>query len=158
MALLLLVTSVMSDSVRPHPWDSPGKNTGVGCHFLLQCIKLSIFILLSSHYFHPLPEFFIFPNWNSELKPIKHYPHSFPNSCSPWLGVSMNLTTVGTSCKWSHIAFIVFMTSLWLSACCPHGSSILQQVPESPCFLRLNSVWMNHWWTLAWFPLSGYHE
>ena len=41
------VTSVMSDSVRPHrrqptrlhrPWDSPGKNTGVGCHFLLQCM------------------------------------------------------------------------------------------------------------------------
>ena len=41
------VTSVMSDSVRPHrrqptrlprPWDSPGKNTGVGCHFLLQCV------------------------------------------------------------------------------------------------------------------------
>ena len=30
----------MSDSVWPHPWDSPGKNTGVGCHFLLQCIKL----------------------------------------------------------------------------------------------------------------------
>ena len=37
----------MSDSVRPHrrqptrlprPWDSPGKNTGVGCHFLLQCM------------------------------------------------------------------------------------------------------------------------
>ena len=24
----------------PHPWDSPGKNTGVGCHFLLQCIKV----------------------------------------------------------------------------------------------------------------------
>ena len=23
----------------PHPWDSPGKNTGVGCHFLLQCMK-----------------------------------------------------------------------------------------------------------------------
>ena len=38
------VASVVSDSVRPHgrqptrlprPWDSPGKNTGVGCHFLL---------------------------------------------------------------------------------------------------------------------------
>ena len=38
----------MSDSVRPHwrrptrlprPWDSPGKNTRVGCHFLLQCMK-----------------------------------------------------------------------------------------------------------------------
>ena len=43
------VTSVVSDSVRPHrwqptrlprPWDSPGKNTGVSCHFLLQCMKV----------------------------------------------------------------------------------------------------------------------
>ena len=41
----------MSDSVRPHrqpptrllcPWDSAGKNTGVGCHFLLQCMKVKI--------------------------------------------------------------------------------------------------------------------
>ena len=24
----------------PHPWDSPGNNTGVGCHFLLQCTKV----------------------------------------------------------------------------------------------------------------------
>ena len=48
LLLLLLVTSVVSDSMRPHrqqptrlpcPWDSPGKNTGVGCHFLLQCMK-----------------------------------------------------------------------------------------------------------------------
>ena len=39
----------MSDSVWPlrrqptrllHPWDSPGKNTGVGCHFLLQSMKV----------------------------------------------------------------------------------------------------------------------
>ena len=39
----------MSDSVWPHrrqptrlprPWDSPGKNTGVGCHFLIQCMKV----------------------------------------------------------------------------------------------------------------------
>ena len=42
------VTSVGSDFVQPHrqqptrlprPWDSPGKNTGVGCHFLLQCMQ-----------------------------------------------------------------------------------------------------------------------
>jgi len=41
--------SVVSDSVRPQrrqptrlprPWDSPGKNTGVGCHFLLQCMEV----------------------------------------------------------------------------------------------------------------------
>ena len=43
------VTSIMFDSVRPNRWqptrlprhwDSPGKNTGVGCHFLLQCMKV----------------------------------------------------------------------------------------------------------------------
>ena len=26
----------------PCPWDSPGKNTGVGCHFLLQCMKVKV--------------------------------------------------------------------------------------------------------------------
>ena len=26
----------------PRPWDSPGKNTGVGCHFLLQCMKMKV--------------------------------------------------------------------------------------------------------------------
>ena len=44
----------MSDSVLPHrrqptrlpcPWDSPGKNTGVGCHFLLQCMKVKVKLL-----------------------------------------------------------------------------------------------------------------
>ena len=30
----------LTDSRLPHPWDSPGKNTGVGCHFLLQCMKV----------------------------------------------------------------------------------------------------------------------
>ena len=39
----------MSDYMQPHsrqptrlpgPWDSPGKNTGVDCHFLLQCMKV----------------------------------------------------------------------------------------------------------------------
>ena len=43
------VASVVSDSVRPHrrqpirlprPWGSLDKNTGVGCHFLLQCMKV----------------------------------------------------------------------------------------------------------------------
>ena len=43
------VASVMSDSMQPHrrqptrllcPWGPPGKNTGVGCNFLLQCMKV----------------------------------------------------------------------------------------------------------------------
>ena len=49
LLLLLQVASVMSDSVQPqrwqptrlpYPWDSPGKNTGLGCHFHLQCMKV----------------------------------------------------------------------------------------------------------------------
>ena len=48
LLLLLLLLSRFShaDSVRPQPtrlpcpWDSPGKNPEVGCHFLLQCIKV----------------------------------------------------------------------------------------------------------------------
>ena len=51
LLLLLLLLSCINrvDSVwfhgryptrPPHPWDSPGKNTGVGCHFLLQCMRV----------------------------------------------------------------------------------------------------------------------
>ena len=48
-AMLCYAKSLQScPTLRPHrqqptrlqrPWDSPGKNTGVGCHFLLQCMK-----------------------------------------------------------------------------------------------------------------------
>ena len=53
VAAAVAVASVVSDSVRPHrrqpirlprPWDSPGKNTGVGCHFLLHMIWLQSLI------------------------------------------------------------------------------------------------------------------
>ena len=49
LRLLLLSRFSRVRSARPHrrqptrlrcPWDSPGKNTGVGCHFLLQCMKV----------------------------------------------------------------------------------------------------------------------
>ena len=51
------VASVMSDSVRPHrwqptrllcPWDSPGKNTGVGCHFSSNAWKWKVKVKLLS--------------------------------------------------------------------------------------------------------------
>ena len=50
LLLLSLFASVVSNSVQPHrrqptgllhPWDSPGKNNGVGCHFLLQGMKVN---------------------------------------------------------------------------------------------------------------------
>ena len=55
------ITSGVSDSVRPHgrqptrlprPWDSPGKNTGVGCHVLLPRVKVK---LLSRVRFFAIP-------------------------------------------------------------------------------------------------------
>ena len=62
------VCPVMSDSVSPRatrlicPWDSPGKNTGVGCHFLLQ-----IFLTqgLNPHLFHLL-------HWQADSLPLGH--------------------------------------------------------------------------------------
>ena len=53
----MLSRSVVFDSVGPHrrqptrlicPWDSPGKNTGVGCHFLLQLGCIYLFKLMFS--------------------------------------------------------------------------------------------------------------
>ena len=63
-AMLCQVTSVVSDSVRPHrrqptrlprPWDSPGKNTGVGLGRYYMNVKvrlqqLTVYYLLSRHY------------------------------------------------------------------------------------------------------------
>ena len=49
LVYILLCRMIVSNSVWPHrlqptrlrcPWDSPGKNTGVGCHFLLQCMEV----------------------------------------------------------------------------------------------------------------------
>ena len=42
---VLIMCQTLTNSVRPHrwqpcPWNPPGKNTGVGCHFLLQCMKV----------------------------------------------------------------------------------------------------------------------
>ena len=75
------VASVVFDSVRPHrrqptrllcPWDSPGKNTGVGCHFLLHPIlkkqitayKLHFLITQEFNYcFHFFMFIFIYLFW-----------------------------------------------------------------------------------------------
>ena len=85
------VVSVVSDSVRPHrrqptrllcPWDSPGKNNGVGCHFLLYCVKVK-----------------------SESEVAQSCPIlSDPIDCSP-PGSSVHGTLQARALEWGAIAF-----------------------------------------------------
>ena len=81
----------MSDSVRPQrwqrtrlprPWDSPGKNTGVRCHFLPQCMKV-----------------------NSESEDAQSYPtHRDPMDCS-LPGSSVHGIFQASILEWDAIAF-----------------------------------------------------
>ena len=80
----------MSNSVRPHrlqptrlprPWDSPDKNTGVDCHFLLQCMKVKserevaqLCLTLSDPMEDPVVHGFFFKKktFKSHFLPITH--------------------------------------------------------------------------------------
>ena len=100
------VTSVVADSVRPHrweptrlprPWDSPGKNTGVGCHFLLQWRKVK-----------------------SEREVAQSCPtFSDPMDCSP-PGSSVHGILQARVLEWGAIAFSNYMCTsnlIMLSSC-----------------------------------------
>ena len=108
----------MSDSVQPQrqqparllrPWDSPGKNTGVGCHFLLQCIKVKS---------------------ESEVSQSCPTP-SDPMDCSP-PGSSIHGIFQARVPEWGAIAFSVLNAKLLQSCltlcvpmdCSPPGSSV----------------------------------
>ena len=90
------VTSVVSDSVRPprwqptrlpRPWDSPGKNTGMGCHCLLQCKKMK-----------------------SESEVAQLCPTlSDPMDCSP-PGFSIHGISQARVLEWGAIAFCIIST------------------------------------------------
>ena len=86
----------MSDSRRPHrqqptrlprPWDSPGKNTGVGCHFLLQCMKVK-----------------------SESEVAQCLTSSDPMDCSP-PGSLVHGIFQARVLEWGAIAFSSFLTN-----------------------------------------------
>ena len=90
----------MSDSVRPQrwqptrlccPWDSPGNNTGVGCHFLLQrmCIHLHIYVyihLIGSVFWRILMQQCRRRQWHPApvRLPGKSHGRRSLEGCSPW--------------------------------------------------------------------------
>ena len=78
----LCVTLQTAAHQAPCPWDSPGKNTGVGCHFLLQCMKVK-----------------------SESEVVQSCPTlSDPMDCSP-PGSSIHGILQARALEWAPIAF-----------------------------------------------------
>ena len=78
----LCATPQMAAHQAPLPWDSPGKNTGMGCHFLLQCMKVKS---------------------EREVAQLCLTP-SDPMDCSP-PGSSAHGTLQARALKWGAIAF-----------------------------------------------------
>ena len=99
----------MSDSVQPHrqqptrflcPWDSPGNNTGMGCHFLLQCMKVKS---------------------ESEVAqscPTLHDPMdcSLPGSSAHGIFPGKS-TGVGCHCLLHHILITIYLSIPWTLSC-----------------------------------------
>ena len=83
----------------PRPWDSPGKNTGVGCHFLLQCVK---------------------------MKSVSEDAQSYPTLSNPMdrslPGSSVHGILQARALEWVAIAFSDKQHSLLLYSICPFAS------------------------------------
>ena len=104
--------SKMSDSFQPHrlqparllcPWNSPGKNTGVGCHFLLQGIFLTLHQSnpsLTTSY-HPPKKRHI----HQQSLPIALQPQRPALATNALLSISIDFLTVDSSCKWNHTIY-----------------------------------------------------
>ena len=70
-------------------------------------------------------------------------PHFFvlqPLITTILLSVSMNLTTLGISCKCNHLSICPCVSGLFHLAQCLRGSSMLKHVSECGSFLRLNNI------------------
>ena len=119
----------MSDSVRPHrqqptrlphPWDSPGKNTGVGCHFLLQCRKVK-----------------------SESEVAQSCPTlSDPIDCSP-PGSSVHGIFQARVLEWGAIAFSDFSLQVRKNEGFFVSPSVLTNLQKSIAFLQITNEYLN---------------
>ena len=133
----------MSDSVRPHrqqpirlpcSWDSPGKNTGVGCHFLLQCMKMK-----------------------SEREVAQPCPTlSDPMDCSP-PGSSVHGIFQARVLEWGAIAFSKYMIEITLNPILPLLATLpsLRHCPRCWTFkgyevITLEKEMATHSSILAW--------
>ena len=156
----------MSNSVRPQrwqpnklprPWDSPGKNTGVGCHFLLQCMKVksesdnSLNKICSVQY-HWLS------GYKSEqtLGDIKGQGSLV--CCSPWGCKEWDITEWTT--KMIFIYSVQFSYSVMSDSLQPHGLQHTRLPCPSPTLRAYSNSCPSSWWchptiTSSVIPFSG---
>ena len=127
----------MSDSVQPHrqqstrlprPWVSPGKNTGVGCQFLLLCMKVK-----------------------SESEVTQSCPTlSDPMDCSP-TGFSVHGIFQARVLEWGAIAFSdesaigIHISSPFSNSLPSPSPSHLSKLIQSPCLSFLSHTANSHW-------------
>ena len=111
----------MSDSVwshrrqptrLPRPWDSPGKNTGVGCHFLLQCMKVK-------------------SESESEV----------PQSC-PTLSDPMDYSPPGSSVHWIFQARVLEWGAIAFSEGLPTSTKMLMCMPYLSQFSSVTQLYL----------------
>ena len=114
----------------PHPWDSPGKNTGVGCHFLLQCMKVKS----KSEVTQSCPTL---------SDPMGS---SLPGSSTHWIFQARVL-------EWGAIAFVQALNRLYLNSSDVVGSSyllcpLIQDGGQRAYFIMsvLYEVWLPSLW------------
>ena len=106
----------------PCPWDSPGKNTGVDCHFFLQCMKMKS---------------------ESEIAQSCPTP-SNPMDCS-LPGSSVHRIFQARVLEWGAIAFSVFHRGCINL----HSHQQWKSVPSSPAFIVCRLFDDGHFW-LVW--------
>ena len=153
----------MSDSVRPQrrqptrlprPWDSPGKNTGVGCHFLLQWMKVKSESevtqscpTLSDPMDAYLGQFPWLPNLFTNVPPVTR-PHTH-FSLGPKLVASMA----------THSSILVWKISWteqpatgsqrvghnWSNLTCTHACAEARLASDQPFRSKFTSIWQNTW-------------
>ena len=136
----------MSDSLRPHrrqptrlpcPWDSPGKNTGVGCHFLLQCMKVKSlsrvrFLVTPWTAAYQAPPSIVLKKWETtflQMKVTNLIPllSNLTHHINKWSSQLSN--TVKNSLRWlSELQTLNFMSRTYFSLSVEQG--ILIVVPD----------------------------
>ena len=157
----------MSDSVQPsrqqparllRPWDSPGKNTGVGCHFLLQCVKVKS----ESEVAQSCPTLSDPMGWSLPGSSVHgifqarvlewgaiafcHFPLSF----SPSQYIDKKVSFCLSHLFWKKVEILIVQQLILILCRNRRLGTSITSVAMSPC-VRMS---VDHWLSLCWFLSS----